>query len=89
MKKHELKTINPFFERTWFGKKRFEIRKNDRDFKEGDLLILKEYDQAKGYSGREISAMVSYVLPEGTFEGLSEGYCAMGLDYLKFKTVVP
>lgn len=40
--KHELKLVQPFFNDVFTGKKKFEIRKNDRDFKIGDELILKE-----------------------------------------------
>lgn len=41
---HELKTWPEFFEAIQSGKKKFEVRKNDRDFKTGDTLLLKEYD---------------------------------------------
>jgi hypothetical protein len=41
--KHELKTINPFFTDIMKKVKNFEIRKNDRDFKIGDILVLKEF----------------------------------------------
>ena len=75
---HELKTINPYFDLVWDGKKRFELRKNDRDFKEGDHLILKEYDpETKTYSMRSIYCYVNSVLQN--YEGLQEGYYIMSL----------
>ena len=37
MKKHLLKTINPYFQDVWDNKKTFEIRLNDRDFKVGGM----------------------------------------------------
>ena len=55
------------------------IRKNDRNFQVGDVLILKEWDNIK-YSGREIGAVVRYVLRD--FIGLQEGYVALGLQIL-------
>ena len=57
----------------------FCIRKNDRDFQVGDVLILKEWDNIK-YTGREIGAVVRYVLRD--FIGLQEGYVALGLQIL-------
>jgi ParB family transcriptional regulator, chromosome partitioning protein len=89
---HELKTINPYFTDTWDGKKPFEIRFNDRSFKTGDLLWLREYDREEalvggtdGYSGREMICEVLNVLPENTFEGLTKGYCAMTIKILRMK----
>jgi ASC-1-like (ASCH) protein len=41
---HELKLQQPYFDEVWNNRKTFEIRKNDRDFKVSDTVILKEYD---------------------------------------------
>lgn len=59
--------------------KRFEYRKNDRDFRPGDLLFLLRYDLADGYNGEFFVARVSYVLYGGKYD-LPEGYCIMGLE---------
>ena len=48
---HELKTYPKYFQETIEGNKLFEIRKNDRNFKVGDVLLLKEWDNIK-YTGR-------------------------------------
>lgn len=45
---HELKTWPEPFERLWAGDKRHEVRKDDRGYAVGDLLILREYDPAPG-----------------------------------------
>lgn len=82
--RHELKTINPYFTDVWEGIKTFELRKNDRGFKNGDKLLLREYDENKGYSFREISATVSYVLLGGIY-GLSEGFCILSLKSIRCK----
>ena len=76
---HELKTYPKYFQETIEGNKQIEIRKNDRDFQVGDVLILKEWDNIK-YSGREIGVVVRYVLRD--FIGLQEGYVALGLQIL-------
>ncbi|WP_270745219.1 DUF3850 domain-containing protein [Lactococcus petauri] len=43
MKTHELKLDVKYFDDVKNGTKNFEIRKNDRDFKVGDILILKAF----------------------------------------------
>lgn len=75
--KHELKCVNPPFKIKWDGNKNWEFRKNDRDYKVGDMLIEKEYDLASDtYSGRAIEEQVTYILHGGEF-GVPEGYCIM------------
>ena len=73
---HELKIYPKYFQETIEGNKPFEIRKNDRHFQVGDVLLLKEWDNI-----REIGAVVRYVLDD-TFIGLAEGYVALGLQIL-------
>ena len=79
MKTHFLRTINPYFHQVWMDNKKFEVRKNDRDFKAGDVLVLKEYDEKNGYLGRLIFANISYVLEGGQY-GVDEDYCIMSID---------
>lgn len=56
---HELKTLPSFFFAVKSGKKRFEIRKNDRNFREGDTLWLREWDG--DYTGKECYVDVLYL----------------------------
>jgi len=58
------KKIPPeYFELISSGKKRFELRLNDFDIKEGDTLVLEEYNpETKEYSGRKIEKTADYVL---------------------------
>ena len=59
---HILKTWPGYFQLVFSGVKKFELRKNDRDFKVGDLLILMEfYPDAQSYSGREVRVVVTGV----------------------------
>ena len=55
---HELKILPEFFTAIIFGKKKFEIRKNDRDFRVGDVLKLMEYD-GKNYTGNFIKLLTA------------------------------
>ncbi|GEO70520.1 DUF3850 domain-containing protein [Levilactobacillus acidifarinae] len=47
---HNLKVLPEYFEEQMAGRKRFEIRKNDRDYQVGDQLNLREWD-GKKYTG--------------------------------------
>lgn len=76
---HALKTINPHFQDLKKGVKNFEARKNDRDFKVDDKLLLLEYDSEKGYSGKALTYRVSHIL-SGEEYGIKEGYVIMSLE---------
>lgn len=79
MKTHIKKLIQPFFDDVWDGKKMFELRKNDCDYKVDDFIILEEYDSAKDiYSGKNMRVLIKYILQD--FEGLENGYCILGIE---------
>jgi hypothetical protein len=60
--KHDLKTWPVFFQSIWCGNKTFEIRKNDRAFKELDEITLVEYDPStSSFSGRRIHGVITYI----------------------------
>jgi len=82
MAQHELKITPKFFEAQKNGKKKWELRKNDRGFKVGDTLILKEYRTGNEpyYTGRVLSRTVTYILPE--HEGLANDYVIIGTEKL-------
>ncbi|MFR7590241.1 MAG: DUF3850 domain-containing protein [Longibaculum sp.] len=75
MKIHELKTLPQYFVEQVKGNKQFEVRKNDRNYEVGDILILKEWDN-NSYTGSEISVIVTYILKY--FVGLKDGYVILG-----------
>lgn len=81
MQIHELKISPKYFDDVKSGNKRFEIRKDDRDYKVGDLITLKEYENGQ-YTGREIKNIpIRYILRNVTFEyGLMDGFCILGLQ---------
>jgi hypothetical protein len=76
---HELKTWTIYFDLVLSNKKQFEIRFNDRDFQEGDLLVLRDFNPGtQKYTNRVIAKKVKYVLNDSIF--CKEGYVVMGLE---------
>lgn len=78
MKKHELKMLPQYFQAVWDGIKTFELRKDDRDYQRGDILVLKEWDGAK-YTGSALCVKVTYILQDAEKYGLKDGYIIMGI----------
>lgn len=76
--KHDLKIIPQYFEDVMTGKKKFEIRKNDRDYKVGDIFILREWEPDKGYTGRSFMQCIVYILDSCPEYGLMDGYIIFG-----------
>lgn len=77
---HELKTWGEYYEAVLAGKKKFEVRKNDRDFKEGDILLLNKWDRQRNeYAGAQTAFLITYVLTGGQF-GIEKGYCVLSLQ---------
>lgn len=75
----DLKTWPDYFAAVRAGTKNFEIRKNDRDFRVGYYLRLREYDpQLAAYTGETELRQIIYILPGGSF-GLDPDYVILGL----------
>lgn len=72
---HQLKIMPEYFKAIASKDKRFEIRKNDRDYKLGDSLLLREYNEDK-YTGNEINAVITYM----TDYAQKKGYVVMGIE---------
>jgi ASC-1-like (ASCH) protein len=77
---HELKTWSEYFIAILSGEKKFEVRKNDRDYKVGDTLILKEWNCGLAeYTGAVLEVKVKYILYGGQF-GINEDFCVMSIE---------
>lgn len=80
---HAVKTIPQYFEDVINGRKPFEVRKNDRDYRECDYIALNEYDPEKpehtpnGYTGRSALLKIRYILDNPEY--CKEGYVVLGL----------
>lgn len=90
MKVHELKILPKYFNSVVSREKTFELRKDDRGFEVGDILILKEFNPNKKYetiegdeshfSGRKILKEINYILKDETESmGLSKDYAILGI----------
>lgn len=103
MKIHELKIFPQYFNEVLNGNKTFELRKDDREFEVGDILILKEYRQGQGdatgpelvvieepgYTGREVKKEISYIY-KGCANGLGlrTGFSILSLrDYIEYGSI--
>ena len=76
---HGLKVWPRFFDAVQSGKKTFEIRKNDRKFRVGDMLELQKFDPAtRTYLQESLWVEVVYMLQDPHF-GLQDGYCVLGI----------
>lgn len=77
---HELKILTEYFEPVISGRKRFEIRENDRDYKIGDRLILREWT-GESYTGDSYKAEITYI----TDYAQQDGYVVLGIIGIKEK----
>lgn len=83
---HELKTVRPHWGCVSKGTKKVEIRVNDRDYKRGDILYLREYTPEETkfskYTGKWLLCEVTHILHGGGEFGLEKGRCAMSINVI-------
>jgi hypothetical protein len=60
--------------------KRFELRRNDREFWPGDVLLLEEINEAGDYTGRHLLRRVCFIIDAADVEGLAVGFVIMGTE---------
>lgn len=85
---HILKELPQFFEAVKSGKKTFEVRKKDRDYKVGDYIVLNEYDISRsvnldGYTGSSIFLRIVYILDDDRF--CKNGFVILAFEHCKIK----
>ena len=82
MKIHILKIKDKYYQDLIRGRKSFELRKNDRDYKVGDLIHF------VGINGEEYNYnvyIIVYVLKDVPEYGLDKDYCILGIKKLDTK----
>lgn len=82
---HELKSWPAFFGPLSTGARTHELRRNDRDFRVGDQLLLKEYRPDEGeFSGAklllDVTSITSAQVPCAvSAEGLHQDFCILSV----------
>jgi Domain of unknown function (DUF3850) len=101
MKTHELKCWTEFYEPIRSGAKTAELRYNDRDYRVGDVLHLREWEpkhhRGEGsYTGRQCWRIVTHVMHGvGTvgaiapLRGLSAKYVMLSLQCPENQPMIP
>ena len=86
METHYLKITSKFFKMALSGRKQFEIRFNDCNFKLGDKIILKEIDSilSDDFTGQEIHAIISDIIP---IEEVCPGYVILIYEVFRLENV--
>lgn len=77
---HHIKCWPEYFESIENGIKTFELRKDDRNYKIGDTLVIRDFDpDTATYSGKFLIRIVNYKMSDSLM-GLQYGYCILGLS---------
>ncbi|MDE6607071.1 MAG: DUF3850 domain-containing protein [Lachnospiraceae bacterium] len=79
---HELKIDTKYYADVVRGLKTFELRKMDRDYKIGDMLVLYEFDR-EIFTGRMFTVKIVYILKDVPEYGLIDGYGILGIEVVK------
>ena len=79
-KEHWLKCWPDPYEAVECGDKPFEVRKDDRHFQKGDILVLEKFDPATEtyFANSALRRLITWVLRGGQF-GIESGYVVLGL----------
>ena len=83
MTRHKLKLNSDYYRDSASGIKTFEIRKNDRGFRVGDILELREWvwsnlEQKGTYTGEVHWKIITYILDD--MEYLRDGYVCLAVS---------
>lgn len=86
---HKLKTWPRYWDAVASGEKTFEVRRNDRAFQTGDVVVLEKFDpDRRAYEmdsyqinakPKSIRKRITFLLQGGQF-GIEPGYCVLGLE---------
>lgn len=89
MTKHKVKSWSHFYDAIKEGRKLHDLRKMDREYNVGDILVLQRYDNIKGnYTGEELEVEVTYITSNKTpcafsSSALDRDYAILSLKLLE------
>ena len=76
---HDLKCWPNYYTAIYEGLKTFEVRKDDRGYQIGDVLLLREWDAFReSYTGRQGRWKVRYLLRD--HHAITSGYVVMAIE---------
>lgn len=78
---HDLKILPCYFREVNENRKGFELRKDDRDYKVGDSVRLREFEDGK-YTGNACIRVITYVLRDCSEYGLQDGVVLLSIKCL-------
>ena len=76
---HYLKIKPEYYKDVECGLKTFELRKNDRNFQVGDILMLIKLDDEGNETDQVTRVKVTYILKDCPQYGLKDGYAILGI----------
>lgn len=87
---HKLKTLAAYWDAVASGAKNFEVRRDDRGYQRGDILVLRRmrednpatYDMdgfTRAAQHKEVRRRITFILTGGQF-GIEPGYVVLGLE---------
>jgi hypothetical protein len=82
---HHLKIKKEYFMLQLKGDKNYELRKDDRDFQTGDILVLQLIDNNSQLTGDEIDVVITSVLRNCEEYGLQKGFAILGTSFLRYQ----
>lgn len=83
MKLHELKIKKKYLLDVLGGFKTFEIRKDDRDYRVGDLIAFKWESEDGEWHSSGVVYCITYILRNCPEYGLMDGYCILGINEME------
>lgn len=82
---HLLKIKPEYFRAVDDGTKTFEVRKNDRDYRAKDYIVLREWD-GQEYTGRMVYCRIKYLLTNPEY--VADGYVIFSIDKVKLNHAI-